>query len=98
MKLVAMPNYVKHGAWQDPVLGMPAVHAMVRGEMVVVDLNSFLNARVRLDDVVYPLELGHDGSPLIQVWFGKGGISTNIEMPAYEFRRIFKTDPPKICR
>ena len=98
MKLVAMPNYGKHDAWRDPVLGMPAVHAMMRMETVVVDLNSFLNARVVWDDVVYPLELGHDGDPLIQVWFGKGGSSTCVEMPAYEFKRIFKTDPPKICR
>lgn len=98
MKLIAIPNYIRHSAWRNPVPGVPAVHAMVRGEMVIVDLNSFLNARVTLDDVVYPLELGHDGTPLIQVWFGKGGISRCVEMPAYEFKRIFRMDPPKICR
>lgn len=99
MKLVAMPDYGKHRTWRGCAPGgIPAVHAMMRKEMVVVDLNSFLYARVACDDAVYPLEPEHDGSPLIQVWFRKGGVSTFVDMPAYEFKRIFRTDPPRVCR
>lgn len=99
MKLVQTPQYRKHSAWRDSVQGSPAVHAMRLGDIVVVDANSFLCAMTYFDDVVYPDEPDRHDDPIIQASFAKGGTYVAVKTPASEFRRIMKTDPPRIiCR
>lgn len=95
MKLATLPRYVRHPAFRgaDPINDAPAVHAMKRGGMAVVDVHAFLVAAPMYDDAFYPDELDGGqvpgrGDMLVSARFAKGGTSYDLYTKASELARV----------
>ena len=61
---------------------------------VLVDMNAFIEAHVSVADVTYREDTGAEG-PLVAAIFAKGDYSASVRMPASEFRRTMRMDPPE---
>lgn len=92
MKLVTLPRYVKHSEYREsnPLIGgaSTAVHAMMRGPAVVVDVNAFLYAYIVYDDAFYPDEPDAAGDAFVAAMFAKGSAAIDIMTKASELARV----------